>query len=87
MDFLNKVFGKKTRNGKRPGTSPETEFVICPRCGASYHTEMLLSSIMMKTPFLAGLDTWSTTVTCRSCGNAIDVSGSYNKVYGKPGPG
>ena len=87
MDFLNKLFGRKTRDGKRSGTSPETECVICSRCGASYLTDMILSSIMAKTPFMAGLETWSTTVPCMSCGNPIPITGSYNKVYGKPGPG
>lgn len=87
MNFLNKVFGKKTRAGAQPGISPETDCVICPKCGASYHTGMLASSIMMKSPDLADLQAWSAQVTCRSCGNPITVSGSFKKAFGTPRPG
>ena len=87
MSFLNKVFGKKTGDGRKPASTAEADCVVCPKCGATYHTEMLVSSIMLKTPDMAELAAWTTQVACRSCGNPITVTGSYKKAFGSPKPG
>lgn len=86
MNFLRKMLGKKAKEGEHPGTFTEQEYVICPKCGAGYNTEMVMASILMKSPFMADMTSWSTRVTCRVCGNEIAVSGSYNKVFGQPRP-
>ena len=84
MAFLKNMFGKKTGSA---APAPEEECITCPSCGATYHTGRLLSSILIKSPDLAELENWSTRVACRSCGNPIEVTGSYQKVLCQPGPG
>jgi hypothetical protein len=78
MNILRNLFGKKSN------IEDQKEYVICPACGAGYNTDMVSASIMMKSPFMADMASWSTQVTCRNCNRAIVVSGSYNKVFGKP---
>ena len=86
MDFLRNPFGKKTGGSATPDSPPEKEHVICPACGAGYNTEMVLTSILMKSPFMEDLENWNTRVTCRNCQNEILVNGSYKRVFGQPRP-
>ena len=65
----------------------EQLFVICPKCGAGYKTEMILTSILADSPFMADLAGWRTKVVCRMCRNEIWVSGSHGEVHGRPKPG
>jgi hypothetical protein len=86
MNFLRKMFGKKVNESEQRRTSAEKEYVICTNCGAGYNTEMVMASILLKSPFVADTTSWSTRVVCRACGREITVSGSYNKVFGQPRP-
>jgi len=69
---------------KQPITISEQEYVICPNCGAGYKTQMVASSILMKSPFMADMSSWTTKIICSSCRSEFVVSGSYNKVFGQP---
>jgi hypothetical protein len=71
--------------GKRLART-EKEYVICPHCGAGYNTDMIMTSILLKSPFIADMTTWSTRIICRICRKEFAVSGSYNKVFGQPRP-
>ena len=76
---------KKTGKAiKQPIISSEQEYVICPNCGAGYNTQMVISSILMKSPFMADMSSWTTKIICSSCRSEFGVSGSYNKVFGQP---
>ena len=86
MGFLRNLFGKKTGVSAAAGSAPEKEYVICPACGAGYNTEMVLTSILMTSPYMADMENWSTRVTCKNCRNEIWVKGSFNKVFGQPRP-
>jgi C4-type Zn-finger protein len=86
MNFLRKVFGKRANESEQPRTFTEKEYVICPSCGAGYNTEMVMASILMKSPFMADMTSWTTKIICSSCRTEIWVSGSYNKVFGQPRP-
>jgi hypothetical protein len=80
VSFLGKLFGKK----KKP--EPPKDYVICPRCGAGFNTEMIMFSITRSSPFLADMASWQTRVVCSNCRAEFGVSGSYNQVFGKPKP-
>jgi|SRR3972149_2612941 len=76
---------KKTGKAiKQPIISSEQEYVICPNCGAGYNTQMVMTSIFMKSPFMADMSSWTTKIICSSCHSEFGVSGSYNKVFGQP---
>ena len=62
MGFLRILFGKKTGVSAAAGSAPEKEYVICPACGAGYNTEMVLTSILMTSPYMADMENWSTRV-------------------------
>lgn len=86
MDFIRNLFGKKPGMSGSPSPSPEKEYVLCPNCGAGYNTEMVLTSILLTSPFMADMSDWNTRVTCKNCRNEIWVRGSYKKVFGQPRP-
>jgi DNA-directed RNA polymerase subunit RPC12/RpoP len=86
MSFFRNLFGGRF-NQKRSAISPEKVYVICPACGAGYNTEMVMSSILLSSPFMEDMASWSTRVTCKNCSSQIVVNGSYNKTFGQPRPG
>lgn len=86
MGIFDKLFGKKVNKGEQPITSTKQEYVICPNCGAGYNTQMVMTSILMKSPFIADMTSWTTRIICSSCRIEFGISGSYNKVFGQPRP-
>jgi len=82
-DILKSIIGKKKSAVKKPVTEPE-KYVICPNCGAGYNTQMVISSILIKSPFMADMSSWTTKIIYSSCRLEFGVSGSYNKVFGQP---
>jgi len=83
-DILKSFMGKKKSAVKKRVPEPEKEYVICPNCGAGYNTQMVMQSILVKSPFIADMSSWSTKIICSSCRSEFGVSGSYNKVFGQP---
>lgn len=83
MSFIRKFFIKKNNNSKQTMTSNKQEYIICSNCGAGYNTQMIASSILMKSPFMADMSSWTTKIICSSCRSEFWVSGSYNKAYGE----
>jgi len=71
---------------RRVFKNEEKEYVISPKCGAGYNTDMVSMSILAKSPFMADMSAWSTRIICRMCRTEFSVSGSYSKVFGKPKP-
>ena len=86
MSFLRKLLGKKVADSARIGATGEKEYVICKNCGAGYNTQMVASSILLKSPFMEDMASWTTRVTCRNCGKEIGVAGSFRTVFGQPRP-
>lgn len=86
MNFLRKLFGKKGEDGGPASTPAEREYVICPNCGAGYNTQMVATSIFMKSPFMADMASWTTRIVCSICRTEFLVSGSYGRVFGQPKP-
>ena len=84
VDILKSFMVKKKSIIEKPVTKPEKEYVICPNCGAGYNTQMVMQSILVKSPFIADMSSWSTKIICSSCRSEFGVSGSYNKVFGQP---
>jgi len=84
VDILKSFMVKKKSIIEKPVIKPEKEYVICPNCGSGYNTQMVMQSILIKSPFMADMSSWTTKIICSSCRSEFGVSGSYNKVFGQP---
>jgi C4-type Zn-finger protein len=73
--------------GKKKEEKDEKEYVICPKCGAGYNTDMVSLSILARSPFMEDLSSWSTRIVCKNCRAEFAVRGSYRKVFGQRRPG